>query len=108
VAAALPAPLDAHTFMSAVGVVEIVAAFIVLLQPRVGAYIVAAWLVGIMANLIMTGQYFDVALRDLGLFLGALALARLSLDQDRHARLRAQHSARASAGARRASEPPSP
>jgi hypothetical protein len=85
VASALP--VSAHTFMGVVGVIEIVAAIIVLVRPRVGAYVVAAWLVGIIANLILTGGYLDVALRDVGLFLGALALARLSLEQDRHARL---------------------
>lgn len=84
VASALP--ISTHSFMGVVGVIEIVAAVIVLLRPRVGAYIVAAWLVGIMGNLIITGEYLDVALRDLGLFLGALALARLSLDQDVRAR----------------------
>lgn len=86
VASALP--ISAHAFMSVVGVIEIVAAVIVLVRPRVGAYVVAAWLVGIIANLILTGGYLDVALRDVGLFLGALALARLSLEQDRNAKAR--------------------
>lgn len=84
VAAALP--ISGHAFMTIVGVVEIIAAIIVLVRPRVGAYVVAAWLVGIMANLIMVGGYLDVALRDFGLFLGALALARLSLEHDKQAR----------------------
>ena len=84
VASALP--VSVHTFMGVVGVIEMVAAIIVLVRPRVGAYVVAAWLVGIIANLILTGGYLDVALRDVGLFLGALALARLSLEHDRHAR----------------------
>lgn len=84
VASALP--ISTRGFMVLVGVVEIIAAIIVLLRPRIGAYVVAVWLVGIMANLIMHGGYLDVALRDFGLFLGALALARLALDQDGQAR----------------------
>ena len=75
-------PISGHAFMGVVGVVEIIAAIIVLVRPRVGAYVVAAWLVGIMVNLIMVGGYLDVALRDFGLFLGALALARLSLEHE--------------------------
>jgi hypothetical protein len=75
--------LEGPTFMKIVGLIEIVAAIGVALKPRIFAYVVAAWLVGIIGNLLMTGQYFDVALRDLGLALGALALARLSHDFDR-------------------------
>jgi hypothetical protein len=71
-------PFSAHTFMRAVGVIEIVAAFLVWLRPRIGAYIVMAWLWGIIINLLMIPGYYDVALRDFGLSLGALALARLS------------------------------
>lgn len=69
---------NAHGFMLAVGVIEIVAGIGVALWPRVFAYVVAAWLLGIIANLLMISGYYDVALRDLGLALGALALARLS------------------------------
>lgn len=97
VASALP--ISTHSFMGVVGVIEIVAAVIVLVRPRVGAYIVAAWLVGIMANLIITGGYLDVALRDLGLFLGALALARLSLEQDTRAKRDQRNTATASKAA---------
>lgn len=61
-----------------VGVVEIVAGLVVAIKPRIGAYVVAAWLVGIILNLLLLGSFFDVALRDFGLFLGALALGRLS------------------------------
>ena len=71
-------PFSGHTFMLAVGVIEIVAAFLVWLRPRIGAYVVMAWLWGIIINLLMIPGYYDVALRDFGLSLGALALARLS------------------------------
>lgn len=70
-------------FMSIVGVVEIVAGIGVALKPRIFAYVVAAWLLGIIVNLLLIPGYYDVALRDLGLALGALALARLSPDFDR-------------------------
>ena len=69
-------------FMAIVGVVEIIAGIGVAVKPRLFAYVVAAWLVGIILNLLLTG-YYDVALRDLGLALGALALARLSQEFDR-------------------------
>jgi uncharacterized membrane protein YphA (DoxX/SURF4 family) len=71
-------PVSAHTFMLAVGVIEIVAGLLVAFAPRIGAWIVAAWLLGIIVNLLMIPGYFDVALRDFGLMLGAVALARLS------------------------------
>jgi hypothetical protein len=70
--------LGAHSFMLVVGVIEIVAGLIVAVKPRFGAYIVAAWLVGIIVNLLLLGQFYDIALRDFGLFLAALALGRLS------------------------------
>jgi uncharacterized membrane protein YphA (DoxX/SURF4 family) len=72
-----------HTFMMIVGVVEIVAGLLVAVKPRFGGYLVAAWLLGIIVDLIMTGGYLDVALRDLGLCLGALALARLAEAEER-------------------------
>ena len=53
-------------------------------RPRVGAYVVAGWLVAIIVNLLMSGRYFDIALRDFGLMLGALALGRLAQVYDRH------------------------
>jgi len=71
-------PLAPHATMQAVGVVEMVAAVLVALRPRIGAYVVAAWLAGIILNLVLLGHGYDIALRDLGLFLGALALGRLS------------------------------
>ena len=77
-------PLPVHTFMQIVGVVEIVAGILVFFAPRVGAYVVMAWLWGIIINLITTGQYYDVALRDFGLSLGALALAKLAVERTGH------------------------
>jgi uncharacterized membrane protein YphA (DoxX/SURF4 family) len=71
-------PIPAHTLMLIVGVIEIVAGIGVALKPRIFAYIVAAWLVVIIINLLLIPGYFDVALRDFGLLLAALALARLS------------------------------
>ncbi len=67
------------TFMRAVGVIEIVAGVLVLLKPRIGAYVVTAWLLAIALQLIAQGQYLDVAVRDIVLALGgALTLARLT------------------------------
>jgi len=67
-----------HQLMLVVGVIEIVAGIGVALKPRIFAYVVAAWLLLIIVNLLMIPGYFDVVLRDVGLMLGALALARLS------------------------------
>ena len=67
-----------HQFMMVVGVVEIIAGIGVALKPRVFAYIVAIWLLLIIINLLSIPGYYDIALRDLGLLLGALALGRLS------------------------------
>jgi hypothetical protein len=64
--------------MLAVGVIEIVAGLVVAVRPKVGGYLVAAWLAGIIGNLLLLGDYYDVALRDFGLLLAALALARLA------------------------------
>jgi hypothetical protein len=71
-------PIPSHTLMLIVGVIEIVAGIGVALKPRIFAYVVAAWLALIITNLLMIPGYFDVALRDFGLLLAALALARLS------------------------------
>ena len=71
-------PVQPHALMLVVGVIEIVAGIGVALRPRIFAYIVAAWLALIIINLLLIPGYFDVALRDFGLLLGALALARLS------------------------------
>ncbi len=73
-------PLPVHTLMLGVGVVEVVAGLIVAFAPRVGAWIVAIWLWLIIANLLSIPGYFDIAVRDFGLSLGAVALARLSVE----------------------------
>ena len=67
-----------EVFMRVVGVVEIAAGLLVFFKPRIGAYVVAAWLLGIIVDLLMIPGYYDVALRDFGLMMAALALARLS------------------------------
>ena len=64
--------------MYVVGVVEILAGVVVALRPRIGSAVVALWLLGIIINLIVLGSFYDVALRDFGLLVGALALNRLS------------------------------
>ena len=71
-------PGNAHQVMLVVGAIEIVAGLVVALWPKFGGYLVAAWLAGIILNLLILGDYYDVALRDFGLLLGALALARLA------------------------------
>jgi uncharacterized membrane protein YphA (DoxX/SURF4 family) len=71
-------PGTGHSFMLFVGVTEIVAGLAVAIRPRYGALLVAAWLGGIVLNLLTYSGWYDVALRDFGLLLGALALARLS------------------------------
>jgi uncharacterized membrane protein YphA (DoxX/SURF4 family) len=76
-------PGSAQDFMHFVGVVEIVAGLVVAVRPRYGAPLVAAWLAGIIFNLLTYSGFYDVALRDFGLMLGALTLARLALHYDR-------------------------
>ena len=71
-------PLPAPTFMAVVGVVEVCAGLLVAARPKIGGLVVAAWLWAIVANLLLSGRFFDIALRDFGLSLGALALARLA------------------------------
>src|SRR5205823_10618544 len=71
-------PWTAHGLMYAVGVIEIVAGLVVALRPRFGGYLVAAWLAGIIVNLLIVPGFYDVALRDFGLFIAAIALARLA------------------------------
>ena len=72
----------AHTFMLVAGVVEVIAGLLVALKPKIGAYVVAGWLVAIMINLMMGSNNGDIVLRDFGLCLGALALGRLSMRYD--------------------------
>lgn len=71
-------PGTAHQAMLVVGVVEIVAGLLVAVRPDLGGYVVAAWLLGIIVNLVSLGDFYDVALRDFGLLVAALALARLA------------------------------
>ena len=71
-------PGSAHQAMLAVGVIEILAGVLVGVLPRIGGYVVAAWLAGIIVNLLLVGDFYDVALRDFGLLVAALALARLA------------------------------
>jgi hypothetical protein len=71
-------PMSGHTFMLIVGVIEIAAGLLVALKPKIGGLVVAVWLAGIILNLLIAGNYFDIALRDFGLMLGALALSRLA------------------------------
>src|SRR4051812_42772611 len=76
-------PGSAQDFMYAVGGIEILAGVLVALRPRYGAPIVVLWLAGIIFNLLTGPGYYDVALRDFGLLLGALTLTRLALAYDR-------------------------
>jgi hypothetical protein len=76
------APGSGQDFMYVVGAVEILAGLIVAVKPRYGAYLVAAWLGGIIVNLLSYSGYYDIALRDFGLLLGALGLARLAAAYD--------------------------
>jgi hypothetical protein len=71
-------PGNAHQAMLAVGVIEIVAGLAVAVRPRFGGYLVAAWLAGIIVNLLLQADFYDIALRDFGLLLGALTLAGLA------------------------------
>ena len=76
-------PGSAATGMHIVGVVEIAAGLLVAIAPRIGSLIVAGWLAGIIVNLLILGGYGDVALRDFGLLIGALALNRLATPEPR-------------------------
>ena len=76
------APGSAQDFMYFVGATEILAGIIVALKPRYGAYVVAGWLGGIILNLLTHSGYYDIALRDFGLMLGAITLGRLAAVYD--------------------------
>lgn len=71
-------PFAPHTFMMIVGVIEIIAGIIVLAKPAIGGYIVAAWLTLIALTLLASGNYLDVAVRDLAMAIGAFSLARIA------------------------------
>ncbi|GAA4888852.1 hypothetical protein ACFPM3_18775 [Streptomyces coeruleoprunus] len=71
-------PGSAQAAMYAVGAIEIVAGLVVAVAPRFGGWLVAGWLAGIIVNLLTIPGYYDIALRDFGLLLGAVALARLA------------------------------
>ncbi|GAA5189686.1 DoxX family membrane protein [Arthrobacter gyeryongensis] len=75
-------PFSAHTAMLIVGVVEIVAGILIAIKPRYAAYVVAFWLAGIIINLLTYSGFYDVALRDFGLLVAALALAQLARTYD--------------------------
>lgn len=75
-ATALPGTADQLMFV--VGGIEIAAGILVAIRPRIGGLVVAAWLGGIIFNLLLIGGYLDIALRDFGLLLGAVALSRLA------------------------------
>ncbi|WP_111719149.1 hypothetical protein [Homoserinimonas sp. OAct 916] len=75
-------PMTAQQFMFVVGVIEIIAGILVAVRPRLGSLVVALWLAGIIVNLLILPGFFDVALRDFGLLIAALALYRLSFAHD--------------------------
>jgi hypothetical protein len=81
-------PGSAQQIMYGVGAVEILAGLVVLVKPRYGAYLVAAWLAGIVTNLFSYPGWYDIAVRDFGLMLAALTLARLASVYDPPLRLR--------------------
>ena len=74
-------PIAPHTFMLIVGIIEILAGILVLLKPRIGSLIVGLWLIGIAINLLFTGQYYDIAVRDTVMAIGAFSLYMLLSDR---------------------------
>lgn len=73
-------PFSATTFMVIVGIIEIIAGILVMLKPKIGAYVVSLWLIGIVLNLILSGDYLDIAVRDLVMAISAFVLARMHND----------------------------
>jgi uncharacterized membrane protein YphA (DoxX/SURF4 family) len=74
-------PFAPHTFMMIVGIIEIIAGIIVLVKPKIGSLIVGCWLIGIVITLLLTGQYFDIAVRDTVIAIGAFSLYMLLDDR---------------------------
>jgi uncharacterized membrane protein YphA (DoxX/SURF4 family) len=74
-------PMQLHGFMSIVGIIEIVAGVLVLIKPKIGSLVVALWLIGIAINLLLTGQYYDVAVRDTVMAIGSFCLYLLVSDR---------------------------
>lgn len=74
-------PFSTGTFMSLVGIIEIIAGVFVLVKPKIGALVVGLWLVGIAINLLLTGEYYDIAVRDLVMAVGAFSLYLLLPDE---------------------------
>lgn len=72
-------PVTPQVFMYGVGIIEIIAGILVALRPKIGSLVVCLWLLGIIVNLLILGNFFDVGLRDFGLFVAALALNRLAM-----------------------------
>jgi len=77
-------PFKASMFMMVVGVIEIIAGILVFVSTQKGAYLVSAWLVLIALNLLASGNYLDVAVRDLAMAIGAFSLARITAITDQN------------------------
>jgi hypothetical protein len=78
-------PVTEPTFMHIVGIVEIIAGLIVLSRwTKVGSYVVMLWLIGIAVNLLTTGMFYDLAMRDVEIAIGAFALSQLTAVRERH------------------------
>ena len=75
-------PVAPHTFMIIVGVIEIIAGILVLFRPKIGSLVVSLWLLGIAINLLLTGQYFDIAVRDTVMAIGSFVLFTLLKDKN--------------------------
>lgn len=71
-------PMSPHSFMNIVGIIEMIAGILVLIKPRVGSLIVGIWLIGIAVNLLLTGLYYDIAVRDAVMAIGAFSLYMLT------------------------------
>lgn len=71
-------PVTPSAFMHMVGIIEVAAGILVLINPRVGGYVVMSWLMSIVLNLVSTGMYYDIAVRDLAMSVGAYCLAKLA------------------------------